>query len=866
MFRRKRSAKDFAEEIRSHLELETDELKAEGLSDEEAHRQARVHFGNAIGSQERFNLRNRIQWLDNLARDAKFSVRQLVSNPSFALTAIIVLALGLAASTAIFALVDAALIKPLPFSNPKQLVSVYETVESCPLCNISYQNFRDWQRTARSFRFLEAWGYSRYTIRSSSGSESADGARVSDGFFRALGVAPMLGRDFIAGEDRPGAPRTVLLSYGAWQKRFGGDPSIVGKTVQLDETSYMVIGVLPRSFHFTPRGEADFWTTLNEPNGCDKRRACHGLFGLGRLNDGVGANAAADEMESVAAQLGRQYPDSNRGYGATVVPLTEVVVGEIRPVLMALFFAAALLLLIAYVNVAGLLLLRSEARRREIAVCGALGASSSRLAGQFVTEGLLLVAAGTIPGLAIAYAAIKLLPRLVPLNRIDGMPFLLDLGLNRHTVGFAASIAALAVILFAIVPALRLRRSNLHSGLADGGRGSGSTAWRRVGSKLVVVELAISVVMLLGAGLLGKSLYKLLHVDTGFRADHLSSVFVELPKSYTDAQGVALQHTLLDRVRNLPGSVSVGLTVAKPLRAWDLGTNIVVPGSAAPDKRHDVPERDVSAGYLPMLGAKLLRGRYFTEVEDDPAKPRVVITTKSLASELFPTEGAIGKRIAYSGSKEVMLIIGVIDDIKEGALDTPNRGVIYVPFNQNSSGSFELVVRSSEAPQTMLPMVIKAVHEVDKSIATSYATTMDDVIRDSNAAYLHRSMAWLVGSFALVALILSVVGIYGVIAYSVAQRSREIGVRMALGAQRRSIYGLVMRQASWLIAIGLVIGIACAAGMSGYLKTLLFGVKVWDGLAVAGTIAILGLASLFASFLPARRAASVNPVEALRAE
>lgn len=866
MFRRTRSSSDFAQEIKAHLELEADELKQEGLSDEDARRRARVNFGSPTGAQERFNLRDRIEWLDRLARDAKFASRQLAANPSFAITAILVLALGIGACTAIFSFVDAALIKPLPFRDPRRLVSVFETVESCPLCNVSYQNFRDWQKMAHSFRSLQVWGYARYTLQSSAGSESADGARVSDGFFRTLGVAPMLGRDFYTGEDRPGAPRTVLLSYAAWQKRFGQDRAAVGRTVVLDNVSYTIIGVLPRDFHFTPRGEADFWTALNDPSGCDQRRACHGLFGLARLNDGVAVSAATSEMQAIAARLAQQYPGSNRGYGAIAVPLIDSVVGEIRPVLLALFSAAALLLLIAFVNVTGLLLLRSEARRREIAVRKALGASSSRLAVQFVIEGLLLVALGVIPGLGVAYTAMRLLPSLIPSNRINAMPFLLDLDINPHVAAFAASIALLAAMLFAVAPALRIKRSSVRDALADGGRGSAGTAWSKLGSKLVVIELATSVVLLIGAGLLGKSLYNLLHVDMGFQADHLSSASVQLPKSTTDAQTMALERELLNRARNLPGAVSVGLTVSKPIRAWDLGTNIVVPASAEPDKRHDVPERDVSAGYLAMLGAHLVRGRYFTEDEDDPAKPRVVVINQTLANELFTNGDAVGKRIAYSGSKDSMRIIGIIGDIKEGQLDTPNRGVIYVPFNQDSWNSFELVVRSSEAPQSMLPMLLTAIHEVDKGIATSQAATMSDVISDSNAAYLHRTTASLVGGFAALALILSVVGLYGVIAYSVAQRAREIGVRMALGAQRRSIYALILCQAGGLIAAGLLIGVVCAGGSSILLSKLLFHVKAWDTTTLAGAIALLGLASALACFLPARRAASVNPIEALRAE
>jgi predicted permease len=867
MFRRRRSAKDFAEEIKAHLELEGDDLRDEGLNEEEARRRARVNFGSRTTAQEQFHLRNRPEWLDNLAGDVKFAFRQLFKNPSFAVTAILVLALGLGASTAIFAVVDGALIKPLPYKGPKQLVSIFETVTGCPLCNSSYQNFRDWQRMAHSFRALEVWGYSRYSIQISGGTESVEGARVSDGFFRTLGVAPILGRDFYTGEDRPGASRTVLLSYAAWQKRFEQDRSVVGKVVSLDDVNYAIIGVLPKNFHFAPRGEAEFWTALNEPTGCDKRRACHGLFGIGSLKDGVAPSAASDEMETIAAQLARQYPDSNRGYGAVALPLSESIVGAIRPVLLALMTAVGLLLLIACVNVTGLLLLRSEGRRREIAVREALGATSSRLVKQFVTEGLLLVAAGIIPGLAGAYAAMRLLPKMIPANRIDAMPFLLDLGINQHVIAFAAGISLLSAILFALAPALRVGNRSLRDGLSEGGRGYAGTVWTKLGSKLVIVELATSLVLLLGAGLLAKSLYMLMHVNMGFRADHLSSVLVEVPKSYkTDAQVMALEKALLNRSENLPGAVSAGFTVSKPIRSWDLGTFIVVPGSADPTLRYDVPERAVSAGYLSMLGAKIVRGRYFTEAEDDPAKPRIVIVNQTLAKQLFADGNAIGKSIAYSGSGDSMQIVGVIEDIKEGQLDTPSRGVIYVPFNQNSSGSFELMVRSSQAAQAMLPMLVNAVHETDAGIATSYGQTMSEVIEDSNAAYLHRSTAWLVGGFALIALILSIVGLYGVVAYSVAQRAREIGVRMALGAQRAAIYRLILGQAAWLTLIGLITGIVCSIGTSMFLRTLLFGVKAWDVSALAGAIVLLALASLVASFLPARRAASVDPADALRAE
>jgi len=867
MFRRKRSSDDFVDEIKAHLELETDELERDGLSGEDAQRKARVNFGNVSIAQERFNLRDRVEWLDNIGRDIRFAIRQWMKNPSFAATAIFVLALGLGASTAMFAFVDAALIKPLPYRDPTRLVSVFETAESCPLCTVSYHNFRDWQRAAHSFNALEVWGYARNAVQTASGTESVDGTRVSDGFFRTLGVSPILGRDFTSGEDRPGATRTVILSYGSWQKRFGASTDVVGKTINLDDLSYVVIGVLPRDFHFAPRGEAEFWTALNEPSGCDQRRACHALSGLARLKGGISSTAASAEMKSIAAQLEMQYPDSNRGFGATTVPLSEAIVGKIRPVLLALLCAAGLLLLIACVNVIGLVLLRSEGRQHEVAVRQALGAASFRLLQQFVTEAVLLGALGTLLGLGFAYAAVRLLPKLIPASQLDAMPFLRDLGLSAHTVAFAAVAALLATVLFALAPSLRLKAGSIRPDLAEGGRGAAGTVWARLGSKLVMVELATAVALLMGAGLLGKSLYTLLHVDTGFRANHLSSVIVDVPKSYkTGAQAMALERELLSRAQNLPGAVAVGLTISKPLRAWDLGSNVVVPGSALPDKRYEVVERDVSEGYLPMLGARLVRGRYFTEQENEPARLRVVVINQTLAKELFPDQDAIGKQITYAPAGEAMQIIGVVKDIKEGQLDTPNQGVIYVPFNQVGWRVFELVVRSAQDSDAMLPMLVNAVHAVDKGIATSYAVTMEQTIQDSNATYLHRASAWLIGGFAVLALILSVVGLYGVIAYSVAQRTKEIGVRMALGAQRATIYALVLRQAGWLIAVGLAGGLICAAGISMVMRGLLFGVKPWDGMIAAGVVGVLAFAAVAASFLPAQRAASINPVEALRAE
>jgi macrolide transport system ATP-binding/permease protein len=422
-------------------------------------------------------------------------------------------------------------------------------------------------------------------------------------------------------------------------------------------------------------------------------------------------------------------------------------------------------------------------------------------------------------------------------------------------------------MLFAVAPALRLRSRDMRGDLAEGTRGSAGKTWRRLGSKLIMVELATAVVLLVGAGLLGKSLYLLLHVNTGFMPDHLASVLVTIPKSYaTDAQVMAFERTLLSRMEALPGVKSAGLSSSTPVRSWDGGTNIMVAGRPMPKERNDIPERDVSAGYLSTLGARLLRGRYFTETEDDSAKPRVAVINETMARQLLPGEDAVGKQLTYIGSKQTVQIIGVVEDIKEGQLDSANRAAMYVPFNQDSWGAFSLVVRSSQDPETLLLSLTNAIREVDREIAVSEAVTMNDVIQESNAAYLHRTSAWLVGGFAGVALLLAVVGLYGVIAYSVSQRTREIGVRMALGAQRGAVYGLVMKEAGWLTVVGISAGLVSAVGLAMLMRSLLFGTQAWDAMTLAAVATVLAVFALLASYIPARRAASVNPVDALRAE
>jgi predicted permease len=695
-----------------------------------------------------------------------------------------------------------------------------------------------------------------------------EGARVSDDFFRTLGVHPVLGRDFHAGEDLPSAPAAVLLTYAAWQKRFGGKPDVLGQSVTLDEVPHTIIGVLPPGFQFAPVGPAEFWSSLQPVRECDKRRGCHDLYGIARLKDGVSVQAALADTKSIAAQLEAQYPDSNRGQGAAVLSLSDSVLGDIRPVLVMLLSGAGLLLLIACVNVSSLLLVRSESRKREIAVRRALGASPARLVRQFVTEGLVLVAAGSVLGLASAKWTMQLFLSLIPARMLANMPYLAGLGLNLHVIAFACAISLTTGLLFSLIPALRLSLSDLREGLTEGGRGSAGTVWRRLSSNLVVLELATAVVLLVGAGLLGQSLYRLLHEDMGMQPEHLATLRINAPDSSyrKPEQAVALERQVISRMENLPGVESVGITSRLPVTGGNTMW-IKVVDRPFNGEHNEVGYREVSSGYFSTLRARLLRGRYFTE-QDDASKPPVIVIDQSFAKKYFPGEDPVGKQILYVDAKPSppMEIVGIVDDIKEGPLDRDTWPTMYVAFNQDPNDNFSIVVRTAQAEQSLLPVMAATVHRIDSEISTFMESTMTEKINDSPEAYLHRSSAWLVGGFAAVAFLLSVVGLYGVVSYSVSQRTREIGIRLALGAQPRAVYRLILKEAGWLTALGIAAGLACAVAAANLMRGLLFGVRSWDLPTLAAVALLLGIPAMLASYLPARRAASLDPVEVLRAE
>ena len=612
-----------------------------------------------------------------------------------------------------------------------------------------------------------------------------------------------------------------------------------------------------------------FGPLSTRPAAAFTRRSCHSLQGVARLKDGVSQEAALADVARIAKDLETQYPDSNRNQGATVAPLSEIIVGDVKPILLLLLGGAGLLLLIACINVASLLLVRSETRRRELSVRRALGATTMRLVRQFVIEGLVIVAAGTVAGLLSSHWTMQILKGLIPTDMMSGMPYLNDLGLNPRVLMFALAIAVFATALFSLSPAFRLSTLDVREGMAEGSRGSAGKVWTRIGSKLVILELITAMVLLVGAGLLGKSFYRLLQVGAGFETKNLITMRVRAPLSAygEDPQAVALQRKVVDEIKRVPGVTAVALTETLPLTFNGNTDWIRFVGRAYNGDHNEVNQRGVSSDYFTTLQANLLRGRMFTDAED-LGKPQVVVINQTLAKKYFPGEDPIGQRFGDVGMdpKSIKEIVGIVDDIREGTLESEIWPAYYYSLNQQPTIGYSVVVRTSQGEQSLIPTVADAIRGIDSRITISSETTMTARVNDAPTVYLRRSTTWLVGGFAAVALLLGVVGLYGVIAYSVSQRTREIGVRIALGAQRGTVYRLILKEAGVLALAGIVIGTGCAILAASLMRKLLFGTPPWDITTLVCVAAVLGASALLASFVPARRAASVDPISALRAE
>ena len=858
--------REIADELDSHVAMHIDDNLRAGMTPEQAGRDARLRLGGVEAAKQAHRERRTLPFFESVIQDLEFSIRQLRKSPGFTSTALLTLVLGLCASISIFAFVDAALVKSLPYRDPTRLVGLFERIPVGDRYHLSYGDYLDWKNQNHVFDSLDVYEQDRFTLNTANGAVQAQGARVSDGFFRTLGVMPFLGRDFGRGEDQPSAQQTVLLSYGTWQKRFGGDKNAVGGTTTLDGVPYLIIGVLPSGFHFAPVKRAEYWATLHGDCPVSLGRDCHKYYGVARLKKGVSAKTALADLASIAGQIAAAYPKSNRDRGATVIPLADVIVGDIRRILLTLLIGAGLLLLAGFVNVSSLLLVRGEGRRREIAVRGALGASRFRLICQFAVEGFLLAAAGCGLGLASAFGAVRILARLIPRDLLDNMPYLQELHFHAHVLLFAVAVSIVGGLVFTAVPAIQLFPSDMEEGLKEGGRTAAGRSWRKAGSSLVVIELATAIVLLVSAGLLGKSFYRLLHVDIGISGDHLAVLHVLKLGDSTGADDIALERQVVTRLAALPGVVSTGVSDYLAVGDGDGFAHFRVAGRPYPGEGDEANDRIASVGYFETLRAQLIHGRYFTEA-DDGSKHRVAIINQTMADQIFPGEDPLRRRLVNQYDQEHPIeIVGVVNDIKEGPLDRETRAAVYTPFNQAPSDDFFVTLRASQPEETMLRPMVKAVHEIDAGLVVDGEDTMTARINNSQSAYLHRCAACVVAAFAGVALLLGTIGLYGIVSYSVSQRTREIGVRMALGAQRGSVYRMILLEAGWLIGMGVAVGLLFSLAAGTMMQRLLFGVRPWDGPTLAAVAVVLAVFALMASYMPARRAASVNPVEALRAE
>ena len=808
--------------------------------------------------------------VDGFLQDIQYGVRVLLRRPSFTIVALLVLTLAIGANVTIFTFIDTALLRPLPYRNPEQLVKIWDSRQSEVYSRFeaSYPDYLDWQQQNQAFTSLAAYsGGGNGILAGTNGPQMIPVGRVSDNFFQTLGVSPLLGRAFQNGEDLASSPRYAVLSYGFWQRRFGGSPDILGQSLTINSTPRTIIGVLPKSFHFAPIGEADVYLTLHATGGLQTRRNLHWLHPFGRLKPGVSLEQAQGMMNALAATLEKQYPDSNKELRTVVVPLTELITGQIKPILMVLLAAVGLLLLIACANIANLLLARLTTRTKEFAIRSALGARRWRVIRQLIVEGTLLAAAGTAAGILFALIATRWMIHTLPKQALQSMPYLKDASVEPRILLFAAGVGLLTALLFSLPPALRLS-APLNNALKEGGQESVAVSWRRVGSMLVVAEVAISAVLLLGSGLLLKSLYKLLTVDTGFNVSRLTTfyVFPDSRRYDEDPQANLLHDKLLDAIRAVPGVSNVGVTSTPPVVGGNTSLFRVV-GAPQTPLPYEANSRDIDPGYFSTLQAKLKAGRYFDE-RDNVDAPKVVIINETLAKIAFGTDDPVGKQIVftYSPQEKPRQVVGVVSDVHEGELTVAEKPAIYAPFAQGPNNIFAVVVRSDLDQAALRQALESAVHQVDPGIVLFQMQTMEDLIAQSPAAVMHRYPAWLVSIFGVSALLLGLVGLYGVVSYSVSQRTREIGVRMALGAPRSKVLRLILGNGMRLAVIGIAAG-TVAGVLAGYsLRSVLFGVRPWDIATLAVVAGILTAVCVLASYVPAFRASRLDPVKALRYE
>jgi predicted permease len=800
----------------------------------------------------------------NLYAYLRTAFRQMRRNPGFFAVALAALALGIGANTAIFIAVEGVLLRPLPYADPNRLVMVWEDASYLGFARNTpaAANYVDWRSQNTVFTDMVAIRYANAAFTGDQAPEQLLGRRVTPNFFDVLGVQPFLGRPFTAEEDAA-SRKVVVLSYALWQRRFGGDPAILGRSILMDDEAATVVGVMPRGFFF-PDTATEYWLPASFTPEDLARRTRHNLEVVARMKPGVTRERAQHDMDVIAKHLQQQYPNSNANVGAVVVPVREQFAGDTATGLWVLQIAAVLVLLIACSNLANLLLARAAGRRREIAVRIALGGSRAQIGAQLLTESLLLSLGGGLGGLLVGRICWSVFENLVP-SQIAGNGFTL----NAPVLLFTAAVSILAGVFFGLVPALRATDVSLQESLKEGGRAGESRGGVRLRDTLVVAQFAMAFALLVGAALMIETLWNLRRVDLGFRSDHLLTMGVPLPdtKYNSNEKLRAFYRDVLDRTRTLPGVKNVGFGSDAPFTSVGDTEGYAIEGAppTLPGQDNDALYREVTAGYLETIGGTLESGRLLEDRDIESSQP-VVVINEFLAKRHWPGQDPVGKRLKLSGSKEPWRsVVGVVKDIRERGLLLDMKPAVYVPVNQvDRPGADFLVARTSQDPASVINALRGAVWAVDGERPVAFIRTMDQLMEE-NVADRTRPMT-LLGIFAGLALVLACIGVYGVLAYSVAQRTREIGVRMALGARPRDVTSMILGRGLKLSAIGLMAGAALAGALGVLLRSLLFGVKPAAPLVYAGTAASLIIVALAACVIPAQRAARVDPVVALRDE
>jgi putative ABC transport system permease protein len=802
-------------------------------------------------------------YIMNLLHDVRFAIRSLIKTPGFTAIAVLTLALGIGANTTIFSVVQTVLLRPLPYDEPDRIVQVYETNTDRGWNTVyfSHPNFWDFKEQNSSFEQIAAMTRGAMNLTGFEYPERLSAGRVTVEFFRVLRMDALYGRTFLPGEDQPESDtRVALLGNGLWRRRFGGEPEVVGRTITLDGEPHTVVGVLPTGNPFP--GLRDVYVPL--VRGSNTRRDDKRLFVIGRIKAGVTAEAALADMEAVAAGLRERYPDDAAGLGVRIRPSEEwIASSQIRTALWMLMGAVGFLLMIACVNLANLLLARATGRQRELAVCAALGATRKRLTSRALTESLMLGLTGAMLGVGLSLLGMRLVQAFNP----DGIPRIAEIGINQWVLGFTLIVAVATGVLTGLVPGLQMPYGNLLTVLRYGDRGiAGNRRQRRTRSVLVGAETALSLVLLVGAGLLIRSFGGLQRVDRGFDSENRVTFQVSLPGSYTDAErSTQFLKRFLSRVHEIPQVQAAGAVSMQPLGGSTTNTGMVIEERIGDEQAIVLADwRYVTPDYFRSMGIAVVRGRNFTE-RDRLERPYAVIISEPLAERLWPGEDPIGRRAAVDADPELMgEIIGVVGGMRERGLQSDPTLAVYLPYYGDSWSPVNFVVHTAGNPGVIVPNLRTVLAEIDPNLPISNIATLDDLVDTSVAG--NRFNMLLLGVFAAVALLLALAGIYGVLAYSVTRRTSEIGVRVALGASHGSVLREIVLQGMRPVAIGIAIGLAGALGLSRFLATLLFGIAPTDPMTYAGVAVLLAVAALAACYMPARRALQVDPVTALREE